>query len=120
MMTAITHDSYTYQDSVDLVFRLQTVSTIPLYRAYSEKALDHFYTTNQTEMNEHVASMGYAYEGISAYVYASWICGSTPLYRLYSPKVKDHFYTTVKMERKSAMQSGYKDEGIACNVVHGF
>ncbi|KAH9925668.1 uncharacterized protein BXZ73DRAFT_91089 [Epithele typhae] len=78
-------------------------STVPLLRAYSPSATDHFYTTNAQERANAVASLGYADEGTAAQVFpAPGVAGAVPLYRLYSAGGTDHFYTTNAQERDDA------------------
>ena len=87
---------------------------VPLYRAYSPSATDHFYTTNEAERDNAVNNLGYSAEGIAAYIFPSATCSSVPLYRMYSPSATDHFYTTNAAERQNAIANlGYSDEGIA-------
>jgi hypothetical protein len=40
---------------------------VPLYRLYSAAATDQFYTTNASERDTAVRSLGYVEEGIVAY-----------------------------------------------------
>ena len=42
--------------------------SVPLFRMFSPKAGDHFYTTNAAEKNNAITSLGYVDEGIAAYV----------------------------------------------------
>jgi hypothetical protein len=44
------------------------------------------------------------------------LAAQTAFYRLFSPKTGDHFYTMLLSERDIAVQNGYQDEGVACNV----
>ncbi|KAG1806174.1 uncharacterized protein BJ212DRAFT_784925 [Suillus subaureus] len=92
-------------------------STVPLYRMYNPKVIDHFYTTSYSEVQS-AKSLGYDYEEISAYVYNTNICGSVALYRLYSSSGTDHFYTTSASEASNAVAKlGYTEEGIVCYVL---
>ena len=92
-------------------------ATVPLLRAYSAHATDHFYTTNTGEMETAVASLGYTSEGDAAQVLPSQAPNTVPLYRMYSPGATDHFYTTNAAERNKAISSlGYVNEGITAYV----
>ncbi len=87
--------------------------TTPLYRAYSQSAVDHFYTADLYEKNNAVANLRYADENIAGYIYADQFCGAEPLFRVYSPSAKDHFYTMSVNEKNNAVTSlGYVDENI--------
>ena len=98
---------------------LPSISNLTLlYRLYSPRSGDHFYTTNRSEADKAVSSYGYNDEGSSCYVLTRTFGGATPLYRLYSSKTGDHFYTTNQAEaNKAASSYGYTSEGIACYVL---
>lgn len=85
-----------------------------LYRLYSSRAGDHFYTTSAAERDYAVSHFGYANEGMTGYVGTQATSGRTPLYRVYSSQSGDHFYTTSAGERDNAVNRlGYRNEGIA-------
>lgn len=91
-----------------------------LWRAYSGRATDHFYTTNFAEYENAINNLGYSGEGIACYVYTNRVANSSPFYRMYSPGATDHFYTTNAAERNNAIANlGYNDEGIAAYVYTG-
>ncbi|KAJ7924277.1 hypothetical protein B0H13DRAFT_2315673 [Mycena leptocephala] len=73
------------------------ITVVPFWRSYKSSIVDHFYTTNATEVSEFIAA-GYGLELTAAWVYTEGICGSHPLFRLFDPKKGDHFYTTSKSE----------------------
>ncbi|TBU31514.1 hypothetical protein BD309DRAFT_702987 [Dichomitus squalens] len=90
---------------------------LPLLRAYSPSAMDHFYTTNATEMKNAVTNLGYRQENNAATVHSDQTPITIPLYRLYSPSVTDHFYTTNATEKDNAVNNlRYRDEGIVAYV----
>jgi serine/threonine protein kinase len=92
-------------------------STTPLYRLYSSKQGDHFYTTSASERDRADTQDSYTYEGIACYVMSSHAANTIPLYRLYSSKQGDHFYTASASERDRAdTQDSYTYEGIAAYV----
>jgi len=89
-------------------------NTLPLFRAWSARLKDHFYTTNETEMNNSISSLGYTYEGITGYILPIKEITTVPLYRLYQACQYDHFYTVDKAEADNAVNKyGYTAEGIA-------
>lgn len=81
----------------------------PLFRLYSSKANNHFYTKNPNERDAAIRSNGYKYEGVQLYHNDE----SNPVYRLFSQAKQSHFYTTGLAERQFAEKNGYKFEGIA-------
>ncbi|KIM36035.1 hypothetical protein M413DRAFT_428128, partial [Hebeloma cylindrosporum] len=76
---------------------------VPLYRAYSQDARDHFYTTDKAEMDRATSSLGYTAEGITGYIFPTQQAQTVPLYRSYQPTVLDHFYTVDKAESDNAV-----------------
>jgi hypothetical protein len=90
-----------------------------LYRLFSPRTGDHFYTINRDEADKAVNSYGYNDEGSACFVLSQSFNATVPLYRLYSPRTGDHFYTTNQDEAdKAASSFGYNYEGIACYVLH--
>ncbi|KAJ7486917.1 hypothetical protein FB451DRAFT_1026358, partial [Mycena latifolia] len=79
----------------------------PLYRAYSDGASDHFYTTDLAEYNSAVAGGGYTAEGVRLLVFTTQVAGSVQFIRLWNGDKSDHFYTTNATEAKSAVTGGY-------------
>ena len=93
-------------------------ATVPLHRAYSPSATDHFYTASETEANYVIINGGYGTEGTAGYVYATQVGASIPLYRLYNPVILDNFFTTDEVERENAIRTlGYADLGVTCYVL---
>jgi hypothetical protein len=90
--------------------------TIPFFRAYSLSANNHFYTTDNSEMDVAVKNRGYKDEGTACYVHSNRIRGTAPLYRASNSTTKDHFYTMDESEIRTAVRNGYKDEGIECYI----
>jgi hypothetical protein len=78
-----------------------------IYRAWSSRFTNHFYSTNQVEIN----NSGYTPEGIMGYISTTPSNQMTQLYRLYNSQITDHFYTTSTAERDSAVTGGYRFEG---------
>ncbi|PIL35317.1 hypothetical protein GSI_02042 [Ganoderma sinense ZZ0214-1] len=89
--------------------------TVALLRAWSQSATDHFFTTNQTEMDAFLAN-GYVAQGIAAYILPSDTEAPTavPLFRMYSAQYRDHYYTANATNRDVLLsQSSYVSDGIA-------
>ena len=117
MKNATTSGGYVYQGVAGLVFRLPTISTVPLYRAYSAAVTEHYYLINQQEMDDAIKTWGFIDQGTAAYVYAKQICGSVPLYYARNDQESDSLYTTNETELDIALQNGYEDMGITCYVL---
>ncbi len=78
-------------------------SLVAVYRYYSSRDTDHYYSTNAT------APSGYVSEGITAYVYPSPVAGTVAVYQSYNSERKDHYYTT---DQEGAQTYGYKLDGM--------
>jgi hypothetical protein len=88
-------------------------AAVPLYRAFSSGATDHFYTPGKAEMDCATSSLGYSAEGITGYIFPTQVTQTVPLYRSYSAGSTDHFYTVDKAESDRAVTNfGYSYEGI--------
>ncbi|KAL0951810.1 hypothetical protein HGRIS_008477 [Hohenbuehelia grisea] len=85
--------------------------SIPIYRLFSEKLTDHFYTMSATERDDY-AGKGYTWNGIVGYGYAFSTCSGVPLYRLYSEAKTNNFYTIDPAEVEKAVLDGYKKIGV--------
>lgn len=88
-----------------------------LYRAYSSKATDHFYTASLDELLNAVNG-SYVYEGAAGKCMPSQEPDTVPLYRMWGGgRLGDHFYTISWQERDLAIANGtYAYEGVACYV----
>lgn len=82
--------------------------TVALYRLYNPNSGEHFYTQALVE-KDHLASIGWDYEGIGWYSPTS---SNIPVYRLYNPNAGDHHYTKIKNEKDELVKVGWKYEGI--------
>ncbi|SJL16019.1 uncharacterized protein ARMOST_19534 [Armillaria ostoyae] len=49
----------------------QAPDTVPFYRMYSPTAVDHFYTTDETQRSNAINNLGFNDEGIAGYIYSS-------------------------------------------------
>ncbi|KAG1763729.1 hypothetical protein EV702DRAFT_164667 [Suillus placidus] len=85
-------------------------------RAYQPTYVDHFYTTDVSEMNNAITNLGYNSEGVAANVFPNQGPSTIPLYRMYNPQVIDHLYTTSYPEVQNAAANGYNYEEIAAYV----
>ena len=93
-------------------YKLFRLFDVPLYRLYSEKIIDHFYTTNIEERN--TAREGYyEFEWIEGYIGAAQTQGTEPLFRFYYEPGTDHVYTRSGEERSRWIEEKLKNEGIA-------
>ena len=106
---------YTYEGIAAYVYQTQQTNTLPLYRLWSSKTGDHFYTTDENEKNTALTTKEwmYTYEGIAGYIYPAQQTNTLPLYRLWNSENNDHFYTTSETEKNRALEGQYIYEGIA-------
>jgi len=92
-------------------------AAVPLYRAYNDPKIDHFYTVDKKELEDSIANKGYKDEGVTGYCFKDQQPGTVPLYRLYNDKIVDHFYTISPVEKADYVQGHhYKEECITCYV----
>ncbi|MCH3961853.1 MAG: hypothetical protein LKF53_00700 [Solobacterium sp.] len=82
--------------------------SINMYRLYNPCSGEHFYTASVSE-RDHLANIGWTYEGIGWKAPAS---SNTPVYRLYNPNSGDHHYTVSASERDNLVSIGWNYEGI--------
>jgi Subtilase family/Repeat of unknown function (DUF5648) len=92
---------------------LPTVA-VPLHRYMSSGATDHFYTTDWNELGN--GNLGYVYEGVACYAFATQRPGTVPLYRYVSYPWGDHFYTTDWNELGQGAW-GWDFETVQCYVL---
>jgi len=95
---------------------------IPLYRYYNQRYKDHFYTTNEWEIDCIVpgreGKYGYRYEGIACFVFPTNgnERGLVPIHRYYNRENVDHAYTLNPNEFGTTVlgqtKNGYTYEGI--------
>ncbi|KAJ7112288.1 hypothetical protein C8R44DRAFT_741977 [Mycena epipterygia] len=88
-----------------------------LQQAFNSRIKQHFYTTDNAEMQVAVTSDGFTFQDLAAGVFTSQQPLTTPLYRLNNPTTGGHLYTTTMTEVNFAVASaGYKFEGIQAYV----
>ncbi len=93
-----------------LVFPKQAKGLLPLFRFYSVKTNDHFFTTDAFEGAEAVKWLGYVPEGVCCFVSVSQLPGTVPLFRYY---VGDNLHRYTLAAPGSADTKGDTAEGIA-------
>lgn len=92
----------------------------PVYRFWSAKAQDHFYTIDKAEKDLLVTKYAKVWqlEGVAFYAYPEGAQPETslPVFRLWQPKDNAHFYTMDPTERDRLLKEnpgGYILEGVA-------
>ena len=94
----------------------------PVYRFYSPRTKGHFFTMNETEKNNLIATAAHIwnFEGVAYYAYRTQVPGTVPLYRFYSPGAKGHFYTRNEGEKNGLIANSsriWNFEGVAYYVA---
>ncbi|KAI6171708.1 Astacin-like metalloendopeptidase [Aphelenchoides besseyi] len=91
---------------------------VPLHRLWNPVIRNHFYTTNDNEMQNARDRLGYTVETNMGFCSSKPGCGLVPLYRFYNVRQPDHFYTNRKHEKNHVQrnQPEYHFEGIQCYV----
>lgn len=118
MQNAVKNMGYESEGITGYIFIRQEPQTIPLYRLYSARRVDHLYTIDPAERDRVAAFGDYVDEGIAGYVYGAQVYGSEPLYRLYTPGATNHFYTMSVSERDNARRNlGYTFEGVVGYIL---
>ncbi len=90
----------------------ETNNPTGLYRLYSARVGEHFYTTDYNEAFSLDRSGLYRLEGVEGHVYTAPYQYSVPLYRLYSRKQNRHFLTTSETELAIVQRQGFRLEGV--------
>lgn len=119
--SAVLNSKYSYEGVGFYGFTSQQPGSLPVYRIYLSGQGQHFYTTDQSEMQSVLAqSSQNIYEGVSLYAYPNSTSSSIsyPVYRLNGSR--GHLYTMNSTERDALLNSGYTDEGIAFNAPSAF
>jgi hypothetical protein len=101
---------WTYEGIGFAGFTSQATGTIPLYRFWSNRLGDHFYTTSASERDSIIATYDtntWQYEGVAYYVYpqSSTVAGTVSVARFWSPELQTHFYTADDSERDSIIRT---------------
>ena len=87
-----------------------------MWNAFNGDNVDHFYSTNKTEVEFLMSYYGFELEGpqgtSTGYIHTSRQPDTVPFYRLYSIGLADHLYTTSTQERDLAIKrQGYVLDG---------
>ena len=117
---AVGNYGYKYEGVGFRILANQVEGTKALLRYWKPQSTDHFYTTNQNEINVTkvgaVGNHGYKLEGQLGFCFADARDAETvPLYRYFNKVFKDHFYTTNFKELGWGNRS-WNYEGIQCYV----
>jgi hypothetical protein len=100
--------------------RASDPNLLPVYRFWSEKLGNHFYTIKETEKDKLIKQYAdvWTFEGTSFYAYpkGKQPAGTKAVYRFWSDKLGGHFYT-IKETEKDKLINQYADtwvfEGVA-------
>jgi subtilisin family serine protease len=101
-----------------------TLSTLPVYRFWSDTHKTHFYTISEAEKNQIIATYAsnvWRFEGVAyraVQTEASTTCSSKfPVYRFWNNQRSSHFYTISEQERNAVLTQYspglWRYEGIA-------
>jgi hypothetical protein len=101
---------WTYEGIGYGAFINQANGTIPLYRFWSNRLGDHFYTTSASERDSIIRTYDtntWLYEGVAYYVYpqSSTVANTVSVARFWSPDLQTHFYTADDAERDSIIRT---------------
>ncbi|HBP01254.1 MAG: hypothetical protein UY41_C0042G0003 [Candidatus Moranbacteria bacterium GW2011_GWE1_49_15] len=112
--------TYKPEGTAFYAYTSQEAGTVPVYRFYSKKTGDHFYTTSENEKIKLSESLNssYAFEGTAFYALPddSLQPSAVPVYRFYNSSNGDHFYTASENEKDKItnnLSTLYQYEGIA-------
>ena len=89
---------------------VSAAASTPIYRFYSPRTQEHFFTYNPAERDQLITRGWGNYEGISWYAPVS----GDNIYRLYNPALDDHLYTRNWSEYYPlSTHRGWTAEGVA-------
>jgi len=98
---------FTLEGPSHYVFASQIANTYPVFRIYNSSSGAHFYTANESERDNVLASMDwFRLEGIAFFVFLSPEPGTVPIYRFYVPQTGSHYFTADEAEKNSLLSSG--------------
>ena len=113
--------TYAYKGVAGYVYQNNVANSVPVYRFWNKKTLDHFYTISETEKQQVEKDYkdgkdDYEYEGV-----AWWAPTSTtkPVYRFFDTVNFNHYYTSDASiyqqltQLYATGQGSYRYEGIA-------
>ena len=95
-----------------------------VWRFYNAKKNTHFYTANEAEKNNVVATLSRTFqlEGVGYTIRSAAPANAAPLHRFFNRKTGTHFYTVDPAEKtrvETTLASTYTYEGIAYYVASG-
>lgn len=102
--------------TIGYVEALHRTHTLPLQRFYKgQPETDHFYTTDQSEV-DYVIAHGWNFEGGEGNLYTYQVPGTVPVYRLnkWNSKTGDlvHYFATEQSDIQAKLEQGYANDGI--------
>jgi hypothetical protein len=100
---------WTYENIAYQVFEEPRAGTLPIYRFWNKKTGFHFYTQDEGEKNNIIATLSdtWNYEDVAYYTYSSEQPGTTAVYRFFNKIQGNHFYTTSVTERNDIINNLY-------------
>ena len=98
---------WTYENIAYQVFEEPITGILPIYRFWNKKTGFHFYTQNEDEKNNIIATLSdtWNYEDVAYYTYSSEQPGTTAVYRFFNKIQGNHFYTTSVTERNDIINN---------------
>lgn len=107
-------------DNLDIrVFSYQAPGTVSLLRLYQPALSQHFFTTDQNEINTYINTAnvfgkgtGQQQENSGIFVFPSQAADTIPVYRVFNPTSNSFFYTTIRANADFLVNSqGYTGAG---------
>jgi len=86
---------------------------VPLHRLYlGGDRPDHYYCTQDRQIQDAVDNHNYSYERIESYISYCKFAGCVPLFILYREDVNTHYYTGDETDKDNKIIGGYEYQGI--------
>ncbi len=113
--------------AIEKYLKNETITVVevkPLYRMYSSKWRNTFFTSSLAEFN-YYTQQGYTpdygqYHYIQGYIFEKEQPGTVPLLRLYNSSKRNTFFTTSYQEADSYKQKGYYPDNAQTNYILGY
>ncbi len=111
-------NEWNYEGIAYSAYSTQAANTSPLYRFWNKNTGFHFYTQNEGEKDNIIATLSdiWNYEGIAYYTYSTSQPNTTAVYRFFNKIQGNHFYTTSATEKDNiidTLSATWNYEGIA-------
>ncbi len=93
-------------------FSIDSATSFPVYRFYSQRNNSHFYTISEGSKQAIIDKYNddvWKYDGVAFYAYKTKEPGMLPVYRFYSKSGLEHFYT-ISESSKRAIIDKYSDD----------